>query len=87
MLSRWSEGADMENKQNKPGAGSGRSGGQQNEGEGNKTAARHYNDATASFAKSGKVDKAAKDAERAVDGPDGEKLRDAEKEGLKHSRH
>ena len=30
--------------------------GQRNEGEGNKTAARHYNEATTEFAESGKVD-------------------------------
>jgi hypothetical protein len=72
----------MTSKQDKPGRGS-----QQNEGEGNKTAARHYNEATTQFAKSGKVDKAAKEAERAIDGPDKDKLSQAEKEGLKHSRH
>lgn len=70
----------MDNK-TKPAAG------QKNEGEGNKTAARHYNDKTTAFAKSGKVDAAAKKAEQAVDGAEGKELRQAEKEGLKHSRH
>ena len=54
---------------------------QQNEGEGNKTAARHYNDATEAYVKAGKVDKAAAAAEKAIDGPEAEKLRKAEAEG------
>lgn len=75
----------MDNKQsNKPGpSGSG----QQNEGEGNKTAARHYNQETTEYAKSGKAEQAAKQAEQAVDGAEGKELRQAEREGLKHSRH
>jgi hypothetical protein len=66
---------------NKPAAG------QKNEGEGNKTAARHYNEKTTAFAKSGKVAGAAQRAQKAVDGAEGKDLRKAEKEGLKHSRH
>jgi len=73
----------MDNKAKASTSGSG----QKNEGEGNKTAARHYNDKTTAFAKSGKVDEAAKSAEKAVDGAEGKELRKAEKEGLKHSRH
>ena len=61
--------------------------GQQNEGEGNKTAARHYNQATTEYAKSGKAEQAAKQAEQAVEGAEGKELRQAEREGLKHSRH
>jgi hypothetical protein len=61
--------------------------GQRNEGEGNKTAARHYNEATTEFAKSGKVEEKAREARKAVDGQDGEKLRKAEREGLQKARH
>ena len=60
--------------------------GQQNEGEGNKTAARNYNKATTEFAKSGEVESKAREAKRAVDGPDGDKLRDAEREGKSHAK-
>lgn len=62
------------------------SSGQRNEGEGNKTAARHYNEATTKFAKSGKVGPAAKAAKKAVDGPESKKLREAEKQGRKPAR-
>lgn len=55
---------------------------QKNEGEGNRTAAKVYNDATTRFAKSGKVDKAARDAEASLDS-DGAALSKAEKAGLK----
>jgi len=72
-------------KQSKPSPSKSGSG-QKNEGEGNKTAARHYNEKTTAFAKSGKVDVAAKNAKKAVDGPEGKELRKAEKEGLKHSK-
>ena len=60
-------------------------GGQRNEGEGNKTAAREYNKETTEFAKSGQVEGKAREAERAVSGKDGEKLRAAEREGQSHS--
>ncbi len=52
-----------------------------NEGEGNKTAAKHYNQATQKFVQEGKVGPAAKAAEKAVDGPEGEELRRAEEIG------
>jgi hypothetical protein len=55
--------------------------GLENEGEGNKTAARHYNEATREFVDSGKVGEAARKAKEAVDGPEGEELRRAEAEG------
>jgi hypothetical protein len=58
---------------------------QKNEGEGNQTAAREYNDAQKRFAESGKVAPAAKDAARAVDGPEGPKLRQAEELGKRHA--
>jgi len=54
--------------------------GLENEGEGNKTAARRYDDATEKFVESGKVDEAAREAKKAIDGPEGEELRRAEKE-------
>lgn len=59
---------------------------QKNEGEGNQTAARQYNDAQKNFAGSGKVDPAAKDAAKAVDGPEGADLRKAEELGKRHAR-
>ena len=58
--------------------------GLENEGEGNKTAARRYNDSTQKFVESGKVDEAARKAKQAVDGPEGEELRRAEEEGMCH---
>jgi hypothetical protein len=59
--------------------------GQQNEGEGNHTAAKQYNDSQKKFAESGKVDPAAKDAAKAVDGPEGSDLRKAEELGKRHA--
>jgi hypothetical protein len=56
-----------------------------NEGEGNHTAARQYNDAQKRFAESGKVAPAAKDAAHAVDGPEGSELRQAEAAGERHA--
>jgi hypothetical protein len=56
---------------------------QKNEGEGNKTAAREYNQAQERFVKDGQWKDAAKDAARAVDGPEGEELRRAEEKGRK----
>ena len=61
--------------------------GQRNEGEGNKTAARNYNKETTDFAKSGAVKEKAEEARKAVDGKEGEKLRDAERDGLSKARH
>jgi hypothetical protein len=58
---------------------------QKNEGEGNKTAARTYNEQQKRFAESGKVADAAEDARKAVDGPEGEELRRAEKEAQSHA--
>ncbi len=59
---------------------------QQNEGEGNRSAAKQYNDAQKKFADSGKVGPAAKDAVKAVDGAEGSALRNAEEIGKRHSR-
>jgi hypothetical protein len=57
----------------------------QNEGEGSRTAAKQYNEATRKFVESGKVDKAAKDAERAIEGEEAEELKRAEDEGRAHA--
>ncbi len=58
---------------------------QQNEGEGNRTAARRYNKEQQRFVRSGKVEEKAKEAERAVEGKEGEALRDAELVGKRHA--
>jgi hypothetical protein len=57
--------------------------GHENQGEGNKTAAKEYDDAATQHAHSGAVAKEAKDARDALEGTDGQKLRDAEAEGKK----
>jgi hypothetical protein len=57
-----------------------------NEGEGNRTAARAYNDEQKRFAQSGKVDQAAQDAAAAVDGPERTELRNADELGKRHAR-
>jgi hypothetical protein len=54
---------------------------QKNQGEGDKESARKYNEATEKFAKSGKVDEAARQARRDVEGPKGAELADAERAG------
>ena len=54
---------------------------QKNEGEGNRTAAKVYNDATERFVKSGKVGPAAKKAEDSLDGSEAGELARAEKAG------
>lgn len=56
------------------------------QGEGDYEAARVYDDATAKFAKSGKVEKAAQDAKKAVDGPERAELERAEAEGKSHAK-
>ena len=60
---------------------------QKNEGEGNKSADRAYREKTEEFAKSGKVQDAAEDAKRAVEGDEGKALKEAEKAGQKRARH
>jgi hypothetical protein len=57
-----------------------------NEGEGSRSGARAYNEATREFVKSGKVEEKAKEAKRAVEGSDAEKLRQAEREGASHAK-
>ncbi len=59
---------------------------QKNEGEGNKTAARQYNREAREFVKSGQVDKAAKDAAKAVSSPEREELERAEDLGRSHAK-
>ncbi len=58
-----------------------------NEGEGNRTAAKAYNDATHTFVESGKPAAAAKEAERAVSTPEAEELTAAEAKGRARARH
>jgi hypothetical protein len=58
--------------------------GHENQGEGNKTAAKDYDEAATQHAHGGTVDKEAKEARDALEGKDGAKLREAEVEGKKH---
>jgi hypothetical protein len=57
----------------------------QNEGEGSQTGARHYDESLHRFIDSGKVNRAAEAAARAVDGPEGPGLRRAEDAGKQRS--
>jgi hypothetical protein len=57
------------------------------QGEGNYDAARQYDEAASNFAKSGKVEPAAKDAAKAREGVEREALDRAEEEGKKHAKH
>lgn len=59
---------------------------QKNEGEGNKTAARRYNKDQHEFAKSGRVDKAADEAAKAVSGSEHDELERAEEKGRSHAK-
>jgi hypothetical protein len=56
-----------------------------NEGEGNKTAGRQYNEAQRRFVQSGQVEDKARKAEKALDGPDKTELQKAEAIGKGHS--
>lgn len=58
---------------------------QRNEGEGNRTAAREYNDAQKRFVDSGKVGEKARDAEHALDGSERHELEQAELVGRRHA--
>jgi len=51
------------------------------EGEGSYSGTRAYNEATAKFLKKGKVDEAARDAERALESKEGAGLKTAEAKG------
>ena len=55
-----------------------------NEGEGSRTAARKYNQAGQSFAQSGKVEDKAREAKEALEGEQGDELRQAETVGKSH---
>lgn len=57
---------------------------QRNEGEGNRTAARQYNQDQQKFVRSGKVEEKAEEARDAVQGAEGKELRDAELVGKRH---
>ncbi|MEK4032705.1 hypothetical protein WOC76_02745 [Methylocystis sp. IM3] len=57
-----------------------------NEGEGNRTAAKQYNEAQRKFVESGKVERAAKDAEHALETEEAEALKRAEEEGRSHAK-
>jgi hypothetical protein len=58
---------------------------QANEGEGNRTAARAYNKGVQDFEKTGQVDKKAREAADALDGPEAAELKKAEEAGKNHS--
>ncbi len=58
---------------------------QANEGEGNRTAAKAYNKGVQDFEKTGQVDKKAREAADALDGPEAAELRKAEEVGKSHS--
>jgi hypothetical protein len=58
----------------------------QNEGEGNRTAAREYNEAQHRFVESGKVDRKAREAEQALDTPEKRTMERAEAIGKSHKR-
>ena len=54
---------------------------QKNEGEGNRTAAKEYNEATKRFTQSGRVEESGKAAKRAVEGSEKAELERAEQAG------
>jgi hypothetical protein len=56
-----------------------------NEGEGNKTAGRQYNEAQRRFVESGQVEDKAREAEKALDGPEKAELQKAEAIAKGHS--
>jgi hypothetical protein len=55
----------------------------QNEGEGSRSADRHYREGVRKTVESGKVGELAKEAKEAVEGPEGDALRRAEEEAKK----
>jgi hypothetical protein len=58
--------------------------GARNEGEGNKTAAREYNEAQRRFVQSGKVEEKAREAEKSLHTPEKHELERAEAIGKRH---
>lgn len=60
----------------------------QNEGEGSRSAARRYDKGAEQTAEDPEhVKKAAEAARKALEGPEGKKLREAEERGKKHEHH
>lgn len=59
---------------------------QQNEGEGNRTAARAYNKDTKEFVDEGRVGKAAEEARTAMEGDERKELEKARKEAASHAK-
>ena len=57
----------------------------ENQGEGDYRLGHAYDEHQRQFDESGKMEKAAKDAEKAIDGKEGAELRRAEEEGKRHS--
>jgi hypothetical protein len=57
-----------------------------NQGEGNREAAKAYDKATAHFIKSGRVEKAAREAAEDIEGPKKAELEEAEKAGRSHAK-
>ena len=58
----------------------------QTQGEGNRAAARRFNDAEKKFVEEGKVDAHARDAARALDGPEAAELEAARKSTAAHAK-
>jgi hypothetical protein len=69
-----------------PAAGD-RTGKSPNEGEGSRSAARDYNQRTKRFIDEGRVDQSAKEAERAVESGERDKLEEAERIGREHKKN
>jgi hypothetical protein len=76
---------DAQAPQSKLGEKTSGAGSSANEGEGNRSAARRFNEAQHKFVADGKVAAKAKEAEKAIAGPEGEELRRAEEIGKQHS--
>jgi hypothetical protein len=57
-----------------------------NEGEGSRSGARAYDEGAEKFAKSGKVEQKAREAQQAVDSPEDKELERAEAEGRRHAK-
>lgn len=68
----------------KPTSSARRTGKSPNEGEGSRSAARDYNQRTARFVESGRVNESAEAVERAVNSGEREKLEEAERIGREH---
>lgn len=59
---------------------------QKNEGEGNRTAAREYNEKTRRFAESGRVEESGRKARQAIEGSEKAQLERAERNGKSKAR-